>query len=107
MPLGEYVLVEVEDTGSGIAPDMIDRIFDPFYTTKEIGKGTGLGLSTVYGIVKQTGGFVYVDSEAGKGTSFHIFFPRHREAFEDADAAVHARQAAAAVLDTACDDLEG
>ena len=77
MPLGEYVLVEVEDTGSGIAPEIIDKIFDPFYTTKDIGKGTGLGLSTVYGIVKQTGGFIYVVSEVGKGTSFRIFLPRY------------------------------
>ena len=67
LPLGEYVLVEVEDTGSGIAPDVIDKIFDPFYTTKEIGKGTGLGLSTVYGIIKQTGGFIYVSSELTEG----------------------------------------
>ena len=67
MPFGEYVLVQVEDTGTGIAPEVIDKIFDPFYTTKDIGKGTGLGLSTVYGIIKQTGGFIYVDfgSRAG------------------------------------------
>ena len=74
MPLGEYVLVEVEDTGSGIAPEIIDKIFDPFYTTKDIGKGTGLGLSTVYGIVKQTGGFIYVESEVGKGTTSAFSF---------------------------------
>ena len=67
MPLGEYVLVEVEDTGSGIAPDIIDKIFDPFYTTKDVGKGTGLGLSTVYGIVKQTGGFIYVEFGGRQG----------------------------------------
>ena len=83
MPLGEYVLVEVEDTGSGIAPEIIDKIFDPFYTTKDIGKGTGLGLSTVYGIVKQTGGFIYVDSELGKGTTFRIFLPRYIPAADD------------------------
>jgi two-component system cell cycle sensor histidine kinase/response regulator CckA len=83
LPLGEYVLVEVEDTGSGIAPEIIDKIFDPFYTTKDIGKGTGLGLSTVYGIVKQTGGFIYVASELGKGTIFRIFLPRHIPAADD------------------------
>jgi two-component system cell cycle sensor histidine kinase/response regulator CckA len=83
VPFGEYVLVEVEDTGSGIAPEIIDKIFDPFYTTKDIGKGTGLGLSTVYGIVKQTGGFIYVESELGKGTTFRIFLPRHIPAADD------------------------
>jgi two-component system cell cycle sensor histidine kinase/response regulator CckA len=77
MPAGDYVLVEVEDTGSGIAPEIIDKIFDPFYTTKDVGKGTGLGLSTVYGVVKQTGGFIYVESEVGKGTIFRIFLPRY------------------------------
>ena len=83
VPFGEYVLVEVEDTGSGIAPEIIDKIFDPFYTTKDIGKGTGLGLSTVYGIVKQTGGFIFVESELGKGTIFRIFLPRHIPAADD------------------------
>ena len=86
MPLGEYVLVEVEDTGSGIAPEIIDKIFDPFYTTKDIGKGTGLGLSTVYGIVKQTGGFIYVESELGNGTTFRIFLPRYIPAADDVQA---------------------
>ena len=85
MPLGEYVLVEVEDTGSGIAPEVIDKIFDPFYTTKDIGKGTGLGLSTVYGIVKQTGGFIYVESEVGKGTTFRIFLPRYVPGADDVE----------------------
>jgi two-component system cell cycle sensor histidine kinase/response regulator CckA len=71
------VLVEVADTGTGIPADIIDKIFDPFFSTKEVGKGTGLGLSTVYGIVKQTGGFVYPDSAPGRGTTFRIFLPRH------------------------------
>ncbi len=73
----DYVLVEVEDTGSGIAPDVLKKIFEPFFTTKEVGKGTGLGLSMVYGIIKQTGGFIYCESEVGKGTAFRIFLPRH------------------------------
>ena len=77
MPAAEYVRIDVVDTGTGIPDDIVDKIFEPFFSTKEVGKGTGLGLSTVYEIVKQTGGFVYVASEAGKGTSFHIFLPRH------------------------------
>ncbi|HET9686932.1 MAG TPA: PAS domain-containing protein, partial [Pseudolabrys sp.] len=76
MPKADYVLVEVSDTGMGIPGEIIDKIFEPFFTTKEVGKGTGLGLSTVYGIVKQTGGFVYADSEPSR-TAFRIFLPRH------------------------------
>ncbi len=76
---GDYVVVEVRDTGVGIPADKITKIFEPFFTTKKVGEGTGLGLATVYGIIKQTGGFVFVDSVEGAGTQFLIYLPVNDE----------------------------
>ncbi|MBA3941879.1 MAG: hybrid sensor histidine kinase/response regulator [Sphingopyxis sp.] len=78
MPPADYSALRVSDTGVGIAPDVLPKIFEPFFTTKDVGKGTGLGLSTVYGIIKQSAGFIFADSKPGEGTSFTVYLPVHR-----------------------------
>ena len=77
LPVADYAALSITDSGTGIAPNVLGKVFEPFFTTKEVGKGTGLGLSTVYGIVKQSGGFIFADSKVGEGTCFTIYLPAH------------------------------
>jgi two-component system, cell cycle sensor histidine kinase and response regulator CckA len=78
LPIADYSAVSIADTGTGIPTNILGKVFEPFFTTKEVGKGTGLGLSTVYGIVKQSGGYIFADSKVGEGTRFTIYLPVHR-----------------------------
>ncbi|SDW10063.1 two-component system, cell cycle sensor histidine kinase and response regulator CckA [Albimonas donghaensis] len=105
IPSGPYVAVEVLDSGSGIPPDRIGQIFEPFYTTKKVGEGTGLGLSTAYGIVKQTGGFIFADSPPGAGAVFTVYLPRHEAGSEATEPAALAPPPAPRAAQTPVDGV--
>jgi two-component system cell cycle sensor histidine kinase/response regulator CckA len=96
LPRGDWVVISVADTGTGIPPEVLPRIFEPFFSTKEIGAGTGLGLATVHGIIHQTGGFISVNSKQDAGTTFDLYLPRHMDAAGDAKKSEQAEEKQAA-----------
>ncbi len=105
---GSYIMLSVTDTGAGMSDETVENIFEPFYTTKKVGKGTGLGLATVYGIVKQSGGFIWVNSEIGVGSTFKIYLPRIDESPDSRHKEVvseHTADAAATILVVEDEDL--